>query len=104
MITEQFYRQVKKEAEATGLLLVVLILFWIAAGFGLSGAEGKVFGLPLWAVCGTVGVWIFAIVAVALLVHFVFRDMPLSAEDEAPEPPEVPGRDAPSGSKGGGRA
>jgi uncharacterized membrane protein YhdT len=104
MTTEEIYRQVKKEAEATGLLLVVLILFWIAAGFGLSGAEGRIFGLPLWVVCGTVGVWVFAILAVALLVHFVFRDVPLSAEDEALEPPEDPRGTAPSETKGGGRA
>ena len=44
------YRQVRKEAKATGGLLVLLILFWCFAGFGLSGVDVEMFGLPLWAV------------------------------------------------------
>ena len=48
------YRQVRKEAKATGGLLVLLILFWCFAGFGLSGVDVEMFGLPLWAVMGSV--------------------------------------------------
>ena len=77
------YRQCRKEAGATGRFLVLLILFWCVAGFGLSGVDAELFGLPLWAVLGTVGVWAFAILGVAVLVRGVFRDMPL--EDEAIE-------------------
>ena len=71
------YRQCRKEAGATGILLVLLILFWCVAGFGLSGTDADVFGLPLWAVLGTVGVWAFAILGVIVLVRGVFRDLPL---------------------------
>lgn len=74
------YRQVKKEAKATGVLLAALVLFWLLAGFGLSGAKIELFGLPLWAIMGTLGVWLFAIVGVRVLVKGFFRDMPLSDE------------------------
>ena len=74
------YRQVRKEAGATGGLLVLLILFWCFAGFGLAGVDAEIFGLPRWAVMGAVGVWIFAIVGVVLLVRGVFRDMPLEED------------------------
>ncbi|MCI6751671.1 MAG: DUF997 family protein, partial [Selenomonas bovis] len=55
MTREEKYRQVRREAGATGVLLALIILFWCAAGFGLAGVPVFVFGLPLWAVMGTVG-------------------------------------------------
>lgn len=71
------YRQVRREAAATGLLLLVLIVFWLFAGFGLSQVEAEVFHLPLWVWASTVGVWLVAILGVAALIRFVFRDMDL---------------------------
>lgn len=75
------YRQVRREAAATGLLLLVLIGFWLAAGFGLSQVGGELFGLPLWVWAATVGVWLFAILGVIVLVRFVFCDMDLEGGD-----------------------
>lgn len=72
------YQQICREAGWTGAALLVLIVFWIFAGFGLAGAEGDLFGLPLWAVTSSLGVWFFAIVLVKLLTRFVFRDMELT--------------------------
>ncbi|BEU86807.1 hypothetical protein TAMA11512_02710 [Selenomonas sp. TAMA-11512] len=86
MKTKGYLSQIKKEAAATGAALLVLILYWLAAGFGLSDVDIRVFRLPLWAVAGTVGTWIFAMALVAALLKFVFRDMPL--EDETPEEEE----------------
>ena len=74
------YQQIRREAVYTGLALLVLILFWCGAGFGLSGVEYEIFGLPLWAVTSSIGVWFFAIVLVKLLLRFVFRDMSLDEE------------------------
>ena len=71
------YQQICREAGWTGAALLVLIVFWIFAGFGLGGVEGELFGLPLWAVTSSLGVWFFAIVLVKLLTRFVFRDMEL---------------------------
>lgn len=72
------YQQICREAGWTGAALLVLIVFWIFAGFGLAGAEGELLGLPLWAVTSSLGVWFFAIVLVKLLTIFVFRDMDLT--------------------------
>ncbi|WP_418871368.1 YhdT family protein [Selenomonas bovis] len=82
MTREEKYRQVRREAGATGVLLALIILFWCAAGFGLAGVPVFVFGLPLWAVMGTVGVWLFAIVGVYVLVHGWFADMSLDDEEQ----------------------
>ena len=82
MTREEKYRQVRREAGATGVLLALIILFWCAAGFGLAGGPVFVFGLPLWAVMGTVGVWLFAIVGVYVLVHGWFADMSLDDEEQ----------------------
>ena len=71
------YQQIRREAVFTGLALLVLILFWCCAGFGLASVETEILGLPLWAVTSSIGVWLFAIVLVKILLKFVFRDMPL---------------------------
>ena len=76
------YQQIRREAAFTGLALLVLILFWCWAGFGLSDMEGEIFGLPIWAVMSSIGVWIFAIVLVKILLKYVFRDMSLDAGEK----------------------
>lgn len=56
------YMEVMKEAKMTAFSLLLLIIFWLLAGILGSGVEVEVYGVPLWAVLGTVGVWTFAIV------------------------------------------
>ena len=80
MTEKEKYRQVCREAAATGIALLILIVFWLFAGFGLSDSAATVFRLPLWAATSTVGVWIFAIALVWGLTKFVFRDMDLEEE------------------------
>ena len=75
------YQQICREAGWTGVALLALVVFWLVAGFGLAGMEGEVFGLPVWAVTSSIGVWLFAIVLVKLLTTFVFRDMDLDETD-----------------------
>jgi len=75
------YQQIRREAVYTGLALLVLILFWCWAGFGLSHVETEILGLPLWVVMSSLGVWVFAIVLVKILLRFVFRDMPLESKE-----------------------
>jgi len=77
MSEKEKYLQIRREAMWTGITLLVLIIFWMLAGFGLADVDIKVFGLPLWAVAGTFGVWIFAMVLVKLLTTFVFKDIDL---------------------------
>ena len=78
MTPKEKYRQICREAGATGLVLALIIVLWCVLGFGLSGSEVMVLGLPLWAVAGTVGIWLLAILLTFILVKFVLKDMALS--------------------------
>ena len=82
MSEKEKYLQVRREAVFTGVALLALIAIWLAAGFGLSGLTAKIFHIPVWAVAGTVGVWVIAIVLVRVLTGLVFRDMPLDDAGE----------------------
>lgn len=86
-----WFSQIKREAIATGIALLALIIYWLIAGFGLSGIDVTVFHLPLWALAGTIGTWLFALLLVALLLRFVFCDMPL---DDVKADEEEEGRHA----------
>lgn len=84
MTNKEKYRQVKREAIATGLALAALIVYWLFAGFGTANfldSGIRIVGLPLWVVLGTFGTWAMAMLIVALLLRVVFRDMPLDDED-----------------------
>lgn len=72
---------VRREAIYTGLALVGLIIFWVIAGFGLMSVDVKIFHLPLWAVAGSIGVWIFAIFISYILSHKIFKDIDLGGEE-----------------------
>lgn len=78
----QKFSLVRREAIYTGLALVGLIIFWLIAGFGTAGVDVKIFHLPLWAVLGTVGVWLFAILISAVLSRVLFKDVDLGGEDD----------------------
>lgn len=77
----QKFSLVRREAIYTGLALVGLIIFWLVAGFGTASVDVKIFHIPLWAVLGTVGVWIVAIFISALLSQKLFTDMDLEGDD-----------------------
>lgn len=77
----QKFNVVKREALYTGLALAALIIFWLIAGFGTSSLDVKIFHLPLWAILGTIGVWIFAIISSFILSRKFFTDMDLGGDD-----------------------
>lgn len=82
MMTEyEKFEQIKREAKFTGIALVILIIFWCVAGFGMANVNITIFNLPLWSVAGTVGVWLFAMVLVWFMIHFIFKDMNLEEEN-----------------------
>jgi uncharacterized membrane protein YhdT len=83
MSDAQKFSLVRREAIYTGLALAGLIIFWLIAGFGTSSLEVKIFHLPLWALLGTVGVWIVAICISAVLSKVLFKDVDLGGEDDA---------------------
>jgi uncharacterized membrane protein YhdT len=72
---------IRREAIYTGLSLVGLIIFWLIAGFGLASVDVKIFHLPLWAVAGSIGVWIFAIFISYILSHKLFKNIDLGGEE-----------------------
>ena len=82
MSDAQKFSLVMREAIYTGLALVGLIIFWLIAGFGTAAADVKIFHLPLWALLGTIGVWLVAILISAVLSKILFRDVDLGGEDD----------------------
>ncbi len=81
MTNEEKYRQMRREAGYTGIALFLLILFWLAAGFGVAQLDVKVLHLPLWVWTSSLGVWFMAIFLVKVLTKYVFRDMSLQDEE-----------------------
>ena len=75
----------KKEAGACVAALLVLIVFWAIAGFGVSHLNITVCHTPLWAITGCIGTWIFSIIMVVWMVKKVFKDFDLEDEDEKHE-------------------
>ncbi|MBQ6757620.1 MAG: YhdT family protein [Selenomonadaceae bacterium] len=73
---------VRREAIYTGLALAGLIIFWLIAGFGTASSEIKIFHLPLWAVLGSIGVWLVAIVISSILSKILFKDIDLGGDDD----------------------
>ena len=78
----QKFKIVRREAIYTLIALVTLIFFWLIAGFGTSSLDVKIFHLPLWAVLGTIGVWIFAILISFILSRKLFTDMDLEGGND----------------------
>lgn len=72
----------RREAAYTALALVGLIFFWLIAGFGLAEVEVKIYHVPLWAIAGTLGVWIFAIFISYILSRKVFKNIELGGEGD----------------------
>ena len=79
---QEKYRQIRKEAGACVIALVVLIVFWAIAGFGVSRLDITVYHTPLWAITGCIGTWVFSIIMVVWIVKKVFKDFDLEDEDE----------------------
>ena len=48
--------QANREAKATVVALAIVVVVWIAAGFGLSAFDVELFGTPIWVFGGTLGI------------------------------------------------
>lgn len=82
MTDAEKFSLIRREALYTGLALAGLIIFWLIAGFGLAGVDVKIFHLPLWAVAGSIGVWIFAIAISWILSRKLFKDIDLGGDGD----------------------
>lgn len=76
------FRQINKEAKACGIDLLLIIVFWVIAGFGVDALKITVFHTPLWAITGCVGTWVFSVVLVIIMVKKVFKDFNLDEDEE----------------------
>ena len=81
MDREQKERQIRKEARATLILFVICFVWNVAFAYGLSGTGIRVFGLPLWWLVSTPGMFVTALIGVVLLLKHVFRDFSLEDEE-----------------------
>ena len=82
MTREEKNAQIKKEAIATSILFVICFLWHVGTGYLLSGTGIKVFGLPLWWVLSTPGVFVIAVVGVIFLLKKVFVNFSLDDEED----------------------
>ena len=82
MSLKEKYRQIKKEAAVCVIGLIVLIIFWIVAGFGVSRLDITVYHTPLWAITGCIGTWLFSVVMVVWMIKKVLKDFSIEDEDE----------------------
>lgn len=76
------FHQINKEAKACGIALLLIIVFWVIAGFGVDALKITVFHTPLWAITGCVGTWVFSVVLVIIMVKKVFKDFNLDEDEE----------------------
>ena len=78
--------QIRKEAKATLILFLICVIWHIGFGYGLSGTvTATVFGLPLWWVISTPGVFVVAMIGVVYLLKKVFVNFSLDDEEEGGE-------------------
>ena len=83
MTREEKERQIRKEAHATSVLFLICFLWHAGSGYLLSGSGIKVFGLPLWWVLSTPGVFVIAVIGVVILLKKVFVNFSLEDDDES---------------------
>ncbi len=76
------FRQANREAVATVIATVAVIIFWWLAGFGLADSDISLWHTPLWVWGGCVGTWIFAIMVTVFLTERVFVNFDLDSNAE----------------------
>ena len=81
MNREQKEKQIRKEAKYTLILFALCFVWNVAFAYGLSGTGLRLFGLPLWWVISTPGMFVIALAGVAFLLKSVFRDFSLEDEE-----------------------
>ena len=85
-------RQANREAKATLVALVAIVVVWIIGGFGLMNTGIEAFHTPLWVIGGCVLPWIAAVVAAVVLSRRVFRDFDLDEVARSDERDDGEGR------------
>ncbi len=83
------HQQAQKEARASVLALVALVVFWCVAGFGMSHTKLVWLSVPAWVWLGIGGTWICACALAVYLVRHVFVSFDLGEESSSLSASEV---------------
>lgn len=82
MNREQKEKQIRKEARATLILFLICFVWNVGFAYGLSGTGARLFGLPVWWLISTPGMFLIAVVGVVLLLKKVFVNFDLEDNGE----------------------
>lgn len=82
MAPEQKEKQIRKEARATLLLFLICFLWNVGFACGLSGTGARLFGLPVWWLVSTPGMFVIAVIGVVFLLKKVFVNFDLEDTEE----------------------
>jgi len=82
MTPEQKEKQIRKEARATLLLFLICFLWNVGFAYGLSGTGARLFGLPVWWLVSTPGMFVIAVAGVVFLLKRVFVNFDLEDAEE----------------------
>ena len=72
--------QIRREAKATVALFILCFVWHVGFAFGLSGVDVEIWHLPLWWILSVPGVFVVAVVGVAILLKKVFVNFSLDEE------------------------
>ena len=82
MTPEQKEKQIRKEARATLLLFLICFIWNVGFAYGLSGTGARLFGLPVWWLVSTPGMFVIAVIGVVILLKKVFVNFDLEDTEE----------------------
>ena len=82
MNREQKDKQIRREAKATLILFVICFVWNVGFAYGLSGTGVRLFGLPLWWLISTPGMFVIAVIGVVFLLKKVFVNFDLEDDEE----------------------
>ena len=74
--------QIRREARATLILFAICFVWNVAFAYGLSGTGARLFGLPVWWLVSTPGMFVIAVIGVVYLLKKVFVNFDLEDDEE----------------------
>lgn len=83
MNREEKDRQIRREARATLILFLICFVWNVGFAYGLSGTGARLFGLPVWWLVSTPGMFVIAVIGVVILLKRVFVNFDLEDTDES---------------------
>lgn len=83
MNREEKDRQIRREARATLILFLICFVWNVGFAYGLSGTGARLFGLPVWWLVSTPGMFVIAVIGVVILLKRVFVNFDLEDTDKS---------------------